>query len=102
MKFSVLLDTSFFIRLLDNKSPLHSNALGYYKYFLKNEIALKISTISIAEFCVVDSIDNLPLKDLQILPFNVKQAEKTGQFARIIFNENKKDPQKLSPPGNYT
>ena len=97
MKFSVLLDTSFFIRLLNDKDPLHSNALGYYKYFLENEITLKISTISIAEFCVLDSLDNLPLKDLQILPFNVKEAEKTGEFAKIIFNKNKIEAEKLLP-----
>jgi predicted nucleic acid-binding protein len=30
----VLLDTSFFIRLLDKNDPLHNNAKEYYKYFL--------------------------------------------------------------------
>lgn len=33
--YSVLLDTSFVIRLLSQGDPLHDNALGYYKYFLK-------------------------------------------------------------------
>ena len=32
---SVLLDTSFFIRLLNSEDPLHENAKGYYKYFLE-------------------------------------------------------------------
>lgn len=31
MKHSVLLDTSFFIRLLNDEDPLHSNALGYFQ-----------------------------------------------------------------------
>lgn len=61
MKHSVLLDTSFFIRLLNDEDPLHSNARGYFKYFLEKEIVLKISTISIAEYCVRGKIDELPL-----------------------------------------
>lgn len=31
---SVLLDTSFFIRLLNEEDPLHLNALRYFRYFL--------------------------------------------------------------------
>lgn len=42
MKHSVLLDTSFFIRLLNDEDPLHANAVGYFKYFLQNEIILKV------------------------------------------------------------
>ena len=67
---SVLLDTSFFIRLLNSEDPLHENAKGYYKYFLEEEIKMKISTISIAEYCVKGDITDLPLKNLMILPFN--------------------------------
>ena len=32
--YSVILDTSFMIRLLSESEKLHSNALGYFKYFL--------------------------------------------------------------------
>lgn len=97
MKHSVLLDTSFFIRLLNDGDPLHSNAVGYFKYFLENEIALKISTISIAEYCVLGKLEDLPLKNVQIVPFNLKDAEKTGEFAEIIFTQNKINLDKLSP-----
>lgn len=38
---SVLLDTSFFLRLFDTNSPLHENAKTYYKYFLEHDIILK-------------------------------------------------------------
>ena len=85
MKHSVLLDTSFFIRLLNDEDPLHKNALGYYKYYLENKIVLKVSTISIAEYCVLGKLEELPLKDIQIIPFNLNQAERTGEFAKIIF-----------------
>lgn len=43
------LSSSFFIRLLYDEDPLHSKAVGYFKYFMENEIALKVSTITIAE-----------------------------------------------------
>lgn len=97
MKYSVLLDTSFFIRLLNDEDALHQNALGYYKYYLEKEVTLKVSTISIAEYCVLGKLEDLPLKDIQIIPFNLNQAEKTGEFAKIIFIENKVTIEKLSP-----
>ncbi len=97
MKHSVLLDTSFFIRLLNDEDPLHKNAVAYYKYFIENDTILKVSTISIAEYCVLGNLEDLPLKDIQIIPFNLKQAEKTGEFAKIIFNENKISIKKLMP-----
>lgn len=97
MKHSVLLDTSFFIRLLNDEDPLHKNAVGYFRYFLENDIVLKVSTISIAEYCVLGNLEDLPLKNIQIVPFNLKEAEKTGQFANIIFTENKVSEEKLTP-----
>jgi predicted nucleic acid-binding protein len=97
MKHSVLLDTSFFIRLLNDEDSLHKNAVGFYRYFLENEIILKISTISVAEYCVMGKLEDLPLKNLQILPFNLKEAERTGVFANIIFSENRLEIEKLTP-----
>jgi predicted nucleic acid-binding protein len=60
MKHSVLLDTSFFIRLLNDEDPLHQHAKDYFKYFLEQEIILKISTVSVAEYCVVGKVGDLP------------------------------------------
>jgi len=97
MKHSVLLDTSFFIRLLNDDDPLHKNSVGYFKYFLKEDYILKISTITIAEYCVIGSVTDLPLKNLQILAFNLDHAIKTGEFAKIIFEENKISKEKLHP-----
>ncbi|RZK52908.1 MAG: hypothetical protein EOO87_14195 [Pedobacter sp.] len=97
MKHSVLLDTSFFIRLLNDEDPLHKNALGYYRYFLEKEITLKISTISIAEYCVRGELDELPLRNLQIMPFNLEHAQRTGEFAHAIFIQNNISIDKLTP-----
>jgi len=97
MKHSVLLDTSFFVRLLNDEDLLHTNAKGYFRYFLENEYIMKVSTISIAEYCVQGKIDELPLRNIQIIPFNLDHAKRTGEFAEAIFEENKIRKEKLSP-----
>lgn len=81
----ILLDSSFFMRFVNDGDRYHRNALTYYKFFLQNNFRLKCSTISIAEYCVKGSIDELPLKDLEILPFNINHAIKAGEFANIVF-----------------
>lgn len=79
------MDTSFFIRFLNDEDPLFNNALEYYKYFIANEIKMYISTISIAEYCTGGSIEELPLRNLAILPFNLNHSIKTGEIAKLVF-----------------
>lgn len=81
----VFCDTSFFIRLLDRTSDLHNNAKGYFKYFTENNFKLLISTIAIAEYCVGGDISELPLRNLQVVPFNLEHARRTSELARIAF-----------------
>lgn len=90
-KYSVLLDTSFFIRLLSSNDPLHQNALGYYKYFLDNEIPMLVSTVSIAEYCVKGDMTELPFRQLRIVPFNLQHASKAGEIARILYEAKNAD-----------
>ncbi|MDR2206219.1 MAG: hypothetical protein LBE36_08715 [Flavobacteriaceae bacterium] len=91
MKFkSVFCDTSFFIRLLDRNDALHTQSKEYFKYFIENNFELFISTIAIAEYCVGGDIHELPFKNLQIVPFNLKHAQRAGEFAKIIFHERNK------------
>ncbi len=97
MTHIVLLDTSFLIRLLNDEDPLHQNAKDYFKYFLENEIILKVSTISIAEYCVRGSLDELPLMNIQILPFNLDHAKRTGEFAKAMFEEKQITREELKP-----
>lgn len=86
---AVLLDTSFFLRFLNEEDPLFKNADGYFQYFIRQEIAMMISTISIAEYCVGGDVLELPLRNLQIIPFNLDHAKKAGEFAKITFrNKN--------------
>ncbi len=94
---SILLDTSFFIRLFNVDDPLHYNAKTYFERFLNEKYTLKISTISIAEYCVRGDITDLPLLNMQIVPFNINHAIRTGQFASILFGQRKITPEQLYP-----
>jgi len=91
MHKAVLLDTSFFLRFLNDKDPLFKNADAYFRYFIQKEITMMISTISIAEYCVGGDVHELPLRNLQIVPFNLDHSKKTGEFAKIVFEAKKKD-----------
>jgi len=88
---SVLLDTSFFLRFLNDGDSLFNNADGYFRYFIQKEITMMISTISIAEYCVGGDVHELPLKNLQIIPFNLDHSKRTGEFAKIAFEAKKKN-----------
>ncbi len=79
-----LLDTSFLIRLLLPTEALHEHSRGYYKYFLEEQIPLFVSTISIAEYCVQGSTEELPLQQVQVLPFNMKDAENAGLLMNVL------------------
>ncbi len=87
--FSVLLDTSFLIRLLSKNDPLHQNAEDYYRYFLEKEIPMYISTITVAEYCVNGDISELPLRSARIIPFNIQHAPIAGGFANILYSARK-------------
>jgi len=87
---AVLLDTSFFLRFLNESDPLFNNADDYFRYFIQKEITMMISTISIAEYCVGGDVHELPLKNLQIVPFNLDHSKRTGEFAKIAFEAKRK------------
>jgi predicted nucleic acid-binding protein len=86
----IMLDTSFFVRLLDKTDPLHANALGYFKYALENDFEIYISTIAVAEYCVKGKLEELPLRNLRILPFNLKHGTRAGQIAKLVFEHRNK------------
>lgn len=49
-----------------------------------------ISTISIAEYCVGGDVHELPLRNLQIVPFNLNHSKRTGEFAKTVFQNKGK------------
>jgi hypothetical protein len=91
MDKSVMLDTSFFLRFLNEEDFLFQNAKDYYQYAIKNNFSMVISTISIAEYCVKGNIDELPMRNLKVLPFNIEHSIRTGEFARILFEGRNKE-----------
>jgi predicted nucleic acid-binding protein len=87
---SVLLDTSFCIRLLKKDEPLHQNAVDYFQYFLEQKIELFISTIAIAEYSVKDDPMNLPLNMMKIIPFDFFDGKTAGEFHSILLEQKNK------------
>jgi len=49
-----------------------------------------ITTISIAEYSVGGDVHELPLRNLQIVPYNLDHAKRTGEFAKIAFEAKRK------------
>lgn len=49
-----------------------------------------ISTISIAEYCVGGDFSELPLRNIQIVPFNLNHSKRTGELARKVFQNKGK------------
>ena len=83
------LDANFFINLINSNNAFHKNANDYFEIFLRNAIDLYTSTICIAEYCVKGKVTDLPLRYIKVMSFDLKDAVKTGETARILF-ENKK------------
>lgn len=93
----VLLDTSFFIRLLNEEDLLHENALGYFKYFLDHDFIIKMSTIAVAEYCVRGEADELPLKNILLVPFNFDHAQRAGKMMAEVYAEKKRRGAAIAP-----
>jgi predicted nucleic acid-binding protein len=85
---SVMLDTSFCIRLLKKDDEYHKNVVEYFEYFLNNKIELYLSTIAVAEYSVKDDPQNLPMRTMKIVPFDFFDGKRAGEFFKILM-ENK-------------
>jgi len=84
---SILLDTSFCIRLLKSNDDLHQNAKDYFKYFLEKKVEIYLSSIVIAEYSVKDDPTNLPLEFVKIIPFDFFDGKTAGEFHSILLND---------------
>lgn len=58
---------------------------------------MKLSTISIAEYCVRGKRSDIPFKHLKVVPFNIDHAEQTGIYADILFKDQGVKEDKLLP-----
>lgn len=78
---SILLDSSFCIRLMRSDDEFHQNAKDYFEYFLENEIELYLSTIVVSEYAVGNNPDDLlSLKVFRLLEFDYADAKIAGSF----------------------
>lgn len=80
----VLVDTSFVIRLLKPDDALHGNARSWFKELLDRNVPMYLSTIVIAEWCVKGAFDELPLRNMRVLPFNVDHARRAGPLMDVL------------------
>ena len=86
---SVLLDTSFLISLSDPTRSHHAAAVQYYKECVHRQVPMYLSTIVISEFQVKQAINDLPLRNFVVLPFNVDHAMRCG----LVIRQMARDPE---------
>ena len=75
-----LLDTGFLISLMGAERPNHTAAFDYFRLAIAKNLPLYVSTIALSEFHQKQSINDLPLRHLIVLPFNIDHAMKTGEL----------------------
>jgi hypothetical protein len=88
---SVLLDTSFLISFADPSRPHYATALAYYRECVRRQVPMYLSTIVISEFQVKQAINDLPLRNFVVLPFNVDHAMRCGLIIRSMARDPEDD-----------
>lgn len=83
-----LLDTSFLITLASTARPHHAAAKAYYQEALQRGVPLYLSAIVASEFQVGQAVTDLPLRNLEVLPFNIDHAMTAG----LLLRELRRDP----------
>jgi len=81
---SVLLDTSFLISLSDPARVNHAIAGQYFRECVHRQVPMYLSTIVISEFQVKQAINDLPLRNFVVLPFNIDHAMRCGLLIRQV------------------
>ena len=85
---SVLLDSSFCIRLLKSDDEYHQNAIEYFEFFLEKKIEIYLSTIVVGEYAVGDDPDNLlALGVFRLLEYDYRDAKISGAFTSSLIHD---------------
>lgn len=79
-----LLDTSFLITLANPARANHVAAKAYYREALQRGVPLYLSAIVASEFQVGQAVTDLPLRNLEVLPFNIDHAMMAGLLLRDL------------------
>lgn len=81
---SVLVDTSFLITLSDPARLHHAAAINYFKACIERRVPLYLSSIVVSEYQVRQAINDLPLRNFIVLPFNIDHAMSCGLLVRTM------------------
>ncbi|QFZ82171.1 hypothetical protein GFK26_05060 [Variovorax paradoxus] len=81
---AILLDTSYLISLADPARAHHQTAVSYLREALKRGVPLYLSAIAASEFQVKQAVTDLPLRNFEVLPFNIDYAMTAGLLMRDL------------------
>ena len=84
---SVLVDTSFLITLADPTRKHHEAAKTYFRECLKANVPLYLSAIVASEFQVKQAVNDLPLRNFIVPPFNIDHARTAGLLMRTVVRD---------------
>ena len=81
---AILVDTSYLISLADPSRKHHEIAVNYLREALRRGAPLYLSVIAASEFQVKQAVTDLPLRNFEILPFNIDHAMTAGLLMRDL------------------
>jgi len=85
---AILLDTSYLISLADPSRKHHEAAIHYLREALRRGVPLYLSAIAASEFQVKQAVTDLPLRNFEVLPFNIDHAMTAG----LLMRDLRRDP----------
>lgn len=81
---ALLVDTSYLITLADPGRSHHEVAKAYLVEALRRGLPLYLSAIVASEFQVGQPVTDLPLRNFEVLPFNIDHAMTAGLLMREL------------------
>lgn len=81
---AILLDTSYLISLADLGRVHHQTAVSYLREALHRGVPLYLSAVAASEFQVKQAVTDLPLRNFEVLPFNIDHAMTAGLLMRSL------------------
>ena len=81
---SLLVDTSFLITLSAATRERHGVAVDYFKACIDRRVPMFLSSIVVSEYQVRHAINDLPLRNFIVLPFNIDHAMACGLLVRSL------------------
>ena len=79
---AILLDTSYLISLADPNRLHHATAVTYLREAMQRGVPMYLSAIAASEFQVKQAVTDLPLRNFEVLPFNIDHAMTAGLLMR--------------------